>query len=51
MSNNQGIDFWIKILEKVEMRKIILAFFEEKNKNISKRDNRKLKIRPEMNLS
>ena len=51
MSNSQDIDFEIKNVEKIQMRKIIFAFYEEKNKNISKRVNRKLQIRPEMNLS
>ena len=33
------------------MRKIIFAFFEEKNKNISKRVDRKLKNRQDLDLS
>ena len=36
---------------KIQMRKTIFAFFEEKNKNILKRVNRKLKLRPEMKSS
>ena len=39
----------IKIVEKIQMRKFIFAFLAEKN--ISKRVNQKLKIRPGMKLS
>ena len=41
----------IKIVEKIQMRKFIFAFLAEKNMNISKRVNQKLKIRPGMKLS
>ena len=41
----------IKIVEKIQMRKFIFAFLAEKNMNVSKRVNQKLKIRPGMKLS
>ena len=48
MSNQQDIQFETKIVEKIQMRKIIFAFFDEKNENILTRANRKLKICPKM---
>ena len=39
------------MFEKIQMRKINFAFFEEKKKNISKSLDRRLKIRPEINSS
>ena len=41
----------LKIVEKIQKRKITFIFFQEKNKNISKKLVWKLKIRPEVKLS